>query len=95
MIYSVSVSLYEELKSHLLDAVGDRPYFSGSICFAHEQLTCRLVLSCFVRHTLLDEPEGRSLRITDLVPVWWEFHTEEGTVELLNDFSFNTLRAML
>ncbi|MBE6177784.1 MAG: hypothetical protein E7149_04685 [Rikenellaceae bacterium] len=94
MIYSVSVTLYEELKSRLMDAVGDRPYFSGSISFAYEQMSCRLVVSCFVRHKVLEAPEGRFLQVTDCVPVWWEFHTEEGAVELLNDFSFNTLREL-
>jgi hypothetical protein len=38
-------------------------------------------------------PEGRTRPISDLVPVWWEFHTADCDAERLNDFSFSELRA--
>ena len=33
--------------------------------------------------------------VKDVVPVWWEFHTEAEDGEMLNDFSFNELRKII
>ena len=40
-------------------------------------------------------PEGDRDAIADLVPVWWEFHTAVNGGEVLNDFSFSEVRALL
>lgn len=96
MIWSVSDALYEETLRRLLEAIGDRSYFSGSVSFDFGSTVCRLVVSCFVRRGRVDRPEGSFEAVTDLVPVWWEFHTsteEHPAAEVLNDFSFGELRA--
>lgn len=95
MIYSISSDLYDEVKQRLVEAIGDRSYFSGSVSFDYGALQCRLVVSCFVHRRRDEMPEGVALPVCDLVPVWWEFKTTEGIVELLNDFSFSTLRERL
>lgn len=95
MIYSVSSQLYEEVQERLLDAIDYRQYFSGSIEFDFEGLVCRLTLSCFVRHRSEEQVEGTFTYIDDLIPVWWEFHTCDDEGEMLNDFSFEELRARL
>ena len=46
-----------------------------------------------LRRRELVMPEGRVRPISDLVPVWWEFHTADSEAERLNDFSFSELRA--
>lgn len=92
MIYSVSDELYEEVKRRLLEQIADRGYFSGSVAFGFGGMECRLVTSCFVRRGRLALPEGEAEPVTDLVPVWWEFHTADDTAERLNDFSFASLR---
>lgn len=94
MIYSVSSELYEEVKARLVDAIDDRGYFSGHIAFAHEGWECRLVVSCFVHRRERALPEGIVREVSDLVPVWWEFHTADSEAERLNDFSFSTLRTL-
>ena len=94
MIYSVSSELYEEVKARLVDAIDDRGYFSGHIAFAHEGWECRLVVSCFVYRRERVLPEGIVREVSDLVPVWWEFHTADSEAERLNDFSFSTLRTL-
>ena len=94
MIYSVSSELYEEVKARLVDAIDDRGYFSGHIAFAHEGWECRLVVSCFVYRRERSLPEGIVREVSDLVPVWWEFHTADSEAERLNDFSFSTLRTL-
>lgn len=95
MIFSVSPELYEEVKRRLVDAIDDRGYYSGRIEFDYEGWDCRLVCSCFVYRTREEWPEGVARPITDLVPVWWEFHTADSDTEHLNDFSFSTLRTLL
>ena len=93
MNFSVSVELYEEVKQRLIETIGERDYFSGHIEFCFAGWDCRLVCTCFVRRRELMMPEGRTRPISDLVPVWWEFHTADCDAERLNDFSFSELRA--
>lgn len=95
MIFSVSIELYEEVKSRLIEAIGDRDYFSGHIECGFEGWECRLVCSCFVHRVSCSFPEGVTRPVSDLVPVWWEFHTADSEAERLNDFSFSTLRSLL
>lgn len=93
MIYSVSTALYEEVRRRLVEQIAGRGYFSGSVAFRYEGMECRLVVSCFVRRRHVVLPEGEADPVTDLLPVWWEFHTADEEVERLNDFSFSELRA--
>lgn len=95
MIYSVSTELYEEVARRLTERIADRGYFSGSLSFAFGGMECRLVTSCFVRRRRVEQPEGTTEPVSDLIPVWWEFHTADAEAERLNDFSFSSLRACL
>lgn len=95
MVYPVSPQLYEETLARLLEAIASRDYFSGSVAFRFAQTECRLVASVIVYRRRESLPEGARDVVTDLVPVWWEFHTvgEEG--EQSNDFSFSELKRFL
>ena len=42
MIYTVSSALYLEVLDRLVDAVGPRGYFSGSLDFVFDGVECRL-----------------------------------------------------
>lgn len=95
MIYSVSPALYREAADRLLDAVGAGSYFSGSLSFRFEETDCRLTASVIVYRTRRSLPEGDVDAVADLVPVWWEFHTQTGERERLNDFSFSELRQLI
>lgn len=95
MIFSVSSQLYEEVLARLTDKIDARNYFSGSLSFDFEGVDCRLVVSCFVYRRQVVMPEGVRGAISDLVPVWWEFHTIDDEGERLNDFSFSELRRLL
>ena len=95
MILSISSQLYGEVLNRLTDEIGARGYFSGVLEFNVDELFCRLVVSCFVYRRAITMPEGPTEAITDLVPVWWEFHTFDAEGEQLNDFSFSELRAQL
>ena len=53
---------------------------------------CRLTASVIVYRGRLSLPEGVQHPVTDLVPVWWEFHTTQAGGEVLNDFDFSELK---
>lgn len=92
MIYSVSTQLYREVADRLLEAVGDRFYFSGAVELTTEEgVACRLVTSCVVYRTPSEMPEGEGSRVRSVIPVWWEFHTTCAAGRLDNDFSFRDL----
>lgn len=95
MIYSVSSELYLEAASRLLEAIGAGSYFSGSLTFPFGDTECRLTASVIVYRQCESLPEGDREVISDLVPVWWEFHITETCGEVPNDFSFSGLKAFL
>ena len=84
-MYSVSPELYHEAAARLSDAIDGGNYFSGSLAF-------RLTASVIVYRGRLSLPEGGQHPVTDLVPVWWEFHTTQAGGEVLNDFDFSELK---
>lgn len=92
MIYSVSSELYRLTAERLAADIGAESYFSGSVAFDSAGVACRLVASLIVYRRREACPEGTAETISDLVPVWWEFHTAIGEEEVLNDFSFAQLR---
>lgn len=88
MICSITPELYRETAERLCDVVGRSEYFSGSVAFSFGEMDCRLTTSVIVYRRTVQAPDGVSRPISDLVPVWWEFHTVESGGEILNDFSF-------
>ena len=94
-MYEISDQLYLEVAEHLLSRFGDGDYFSGVLEFEHDHTLCRMLLSAIIYHQRIRRDEGDIRLIVDVVPVWWEFHTTREQGEVLNDFSFNTLREYL
>ncbi len=91
-MYNISPALYNEVAEHLTERMGRNGYFSGSLEFASNDVECRLVLSAVVYRRRESMPEGEREVISDVVPVWWEFHTVTEEGEVMNDFSFGELR---
>ncbi|WP_417012404.1 hypothetical protein [Alistipes sp.] len=94
-MFRVSSELYDEIARRLREAFGGAGYFSGSVECAEGETDCRLTASLVLYHRRDEWPEGPQLRLTDAVPVWWEFHTVTDGVEVPNDFSFTALRPAL
>lgn len=90
-MYCVLPELYLETAARLSDAIGDGNYFSGSVEFLFGDVACRLTASVIVYRSRISLPEGDRRPVTDLVPVWWEFHTIGDDGEMLNDFGFSEL----
>ena len=86
-MYSVSPELYQEVAARLADAVDGENYFSGSLAFRFGDTA-----SVIVYRTRLSQPEGDAEPVSDLVPVWWEFHTFSAEGEMLNDFDFSEMK---
>lgn len=91
-MYSVLPELYHEAAARLSDAIDGENYFSGSLAFRFGDMDCRLTTSVIVYRCRVSQPEGGQHRITDLVPVWWEFHTADAGGEMLNDFDFSEMK---
>ncbi len=91
-MYDVLPELYREVADQIFNRVGGRDYYSGTFDFDFCNVACRMVLSVVVYRRRESYPEGVVSAISDMVPVWWEFHTFVDGVEVLNNFSFNELR---
>ena len=91
-MYSVLPELYHEAAARLADAIDGENYFSGSLAFGFGGMQCRLTTSVIVYRTRLSQPEGDAEPVSDLVPVWWEFHTFSAEGEMLNDFDFSEMK---
>lgn len=89
---SITPEFYREAARLLTDRLGPTDYFSGSLRFTCGEWDCCLVLSLLVYRRTERAPDGVSRPLTDLVPVWWEFHTTGPEGEALNDFSFAELK---
>lgn len=94
-MYSVLPELYHEAAARLSDAIDGENYFSGSLAFRFGDMDCRLTASVIVYRGRVLLPEGEQHPITDLVPVWWEFHTVGAGGEVLNDFEFSEMKHCL
>lgn len=92
MTYSITPEFYCEVVDQLLAQISRKSYYSGSFEFDFKSVKCRMVLSAIVCWRDESMPEGVAHVVKDVVPVWWEMHTEVDGVERLNDFSFNELR---
>lgn len=91
----ISSEFYDEVACRLLDAIGSKGYFSGSIECEVAGIACRLTASIILYRTRDERPDGDRFPITDAVPVWWEFHTVTPEGEVINDFSFAELKLWL
>ncbi|MBO5875511.1 MAG: hypothetical protein J6Q20_03190 [Alistipes sp.] len=94
-MYEISSEIYKKAALRLCDQVGDGDYFSGTITFVHEEVECRMLLSIIIYHKRVEMPEGSFETIEDVVPVWWEFHTEIDGEEQINDFDFSLFKGYL
>ncbi len=82
-MYETTPVIYLKIAELLLEKIGTRDFFSGSVSLNDGDVECRL--TC----TLVIERERRDpSQVVALLPVWWEFKTIVGTEELSNDFSW-------
>lgn len=89
---------YKNLAQILIAAIGEHNYFSGTIEYDTEEFHSKLTTTLIIyRETILDpsDPSHSATHITDIVPVWWEFHTHESGIESDNDFCWGEIKEFL
>ena len=91
-MYDVSSVIYGKVAEMIIERVGRSDYLSERLEFEVDGIQCRFLFSAIAYRRRLYLPEGECDWLSDLVPVWWEFHTFDCEGEVLNDFSFNELR---
>lgn len=94
-MYGIATNLYLEIADRLVDAIGSKEFFSGVVSYTFGDVECRLVCTLIIHRAERAENDASYPRITEIVPVWWEFSTVDGSVQLLNDFSFGELKSYI
>ncbi len=94
-MYDILPELYREVAAEIIERADGRDYYSGLFDMEWNGVECHMVLSVVVYRSQRRYPEGVVSIISDMVPVWWEFHTYIEGEEVLNNFSFNELREYL
>ncbi len=95
MAYPIITELYQITAQKLLDHIEGKNFYSGSFSFNYGSKSCRFVATIIVYRQKIEFPEGPVDQIIDLVPVWWEFQTEDDNGPCPNDFSFNDLKKFI
>ena len=93
-MYEISSSFYLELAERLAEAICSKSFFSGVVAIHDGDVECRLCCTLIISRSNENEPSG-ALRITSIVPVWWELKTEVLGEPICNDFSFKTMLTYL
>lgn len=93
-MYEISSSLYLEIAERLADAIRSKSFFSGVVTLHDGDVECRLCCTLIISRSNDNEPSG-TMRITSIVPVWWELKTAINGEPISNDFSFKTMLTYL
>lgn len=84
--------LYEQLAELLVDAIDGKEFFSDEIYIAQPQADHSFSATLMIYYKEHIYPEGARMQINNIVPIWWEFHSDTAQGEVLNDFDFNILK---
>ncbi|MBR5864305.1 MAG: hypothetical protein IKY76_07060 [Alistipes sp.] len=91
-MYEISSKLYQEVATRLVELAGFHGYISDSFEFEFEDVWCEMTISAVVYHQSSPDIGHSVCAVTDMIPVWWEFHTFVDGDEVLNDMSFDLIR---
>ena len=95
-MYTISDELYIEVAERFRSCCLGLDYASGVIEFDFDDMIrCRMLVSAIIYRRCDRRDDGDVWLVSDVIPVWWEFHTTLDEGEVINDFSFNTLREYL
>lgn len=85
---TVTDSIYRALAVRLIEQIGSSDFFNGSVEHDTDEFGSRLTATLIIYR-------GRDGAITDIVPVWWEYHLEQCRGEAMTDFSWREFREYL
>lgn len=90
-LYNLTLKDYETIIDDISSSINFKnSYFTKSFDgIIGDNIKYTLYISCLAYKD--DE------KITDIVPIWWEFHTYNDAIydEFMNDFNFNFFKKML
>ena len=90
-LYNLTLKDYETIIDDISSSINFKnSYFTKSFDgIIGDDIKYTLYISCLAYKD--DE------KITDIVPIWWEFHTYNDAIydEFMNDFNFNFFKKML
>lgn len=94
-MYEISETTYRETACRLLTAIGGSEYFNGCVEVECEVFRGALRCTLLVYREEVADHDATWSRITDIIPVWWEFESVGEYGSSLNDFSWSALREYL
>ena len=94
-MYEFSDDVYLEVAERLMEAIGRKEFFSGAVTYYDDEVCCRLKISAVVHRTKRSGAELQSSVEVKVLPVWWEMSTTIGNEEVVNDFSFREMMALI
>lgn len=88
---------YKNLAQLLISRIGERHYFNGTVSCDIEEKILTLKTSLIIYRQPLAGPDSRlsANRITDIVPVWWEFKQTDSEGNISDEFSWSEFRPFL
>lgn len=89
---------YQTIATRLLEAIGESEFYNGSLEYETAEYSSVLRTTLIIYREPLfgpDDAGGTAMRITDIVPVWWEFHLYDALGEQINGFSWRELKEHL
>lgn len=98
LMIDLNDSDYKNIAEKLLAAIGCSEYYNGALEYDTADYNCVLRATLIIyRQPLLDPADASQAArsITDIVPVWWEFHLYDVFGEQLNGFSWRELKEYL
>ncbi|MFI3331906.1 MAG: hypothetical protein SNI51_00135 [Rikenellaceae bacterium] len=92
---TINPTLYERLAELLVEEIDGRSYYSDIILFEDSEADYTFSATLMVYYSMQHAIDGSVAEISNILPIWWEFHsfTEDG--ERLNDFDFNLLKQIV
>ena len=82
-IVETSFETYRKIAEELVCYARSRAYFQCKIVHVQGDIVFTFIISGFTYHY--------NGMLTNIVPSWWECHTEEGELEYQNDFQYKEL----
>ena len=89
---------YRALAEKLLSAIAGATFYNGTIEISDNGYDAYFRATLIIRHTTALDPTDRSQSatvITDITPVWWEYHLYNALEEVLTDFDWREMKKFL
>lgn len=85
----ITRNIYEEVLSKLIGEIRESNYLSTrNITGSFDNVMYNFIITAVIYR---DDFKN----ISEIVPIWWEFHTEIDGIEKMNDFLFSELQKLI